>query len=47
MVNDAKDTAQDAKNSIIETALHAKDVAAEKVQEISHTVSCITVESST
>jgi hypothetical protein len=37
-MNDAKEAASDAANTIMETAIHAKDVAVEKVQEIGHTV---------
>jgi hypothetical protein len=38
MLNDAKEAAGEAANTIIGTAIHAKDVAVEKVQEIGHTV---------
>ncbi len=37
--NELKEAAEGATNTIIETAIHAKDVAVEKVQEIGHTVS--------
>ncbi len=37
--DEAKDAAEGAANTIIGTAIHAKDVAVEKVQEIGHTVS--------
>lgn len=38
-----KDSATNATTTIIETAIHAKDVTIEKVQEISHTVSLTTI----
>ncbi len=38
MANGAREAAGDAANTIIGTAIHAKDVAVEKVQEIGHTV---------
>lgn len=38
LANDAKEAVGEAANTIIGTAIHAKDVAVEKVQEISHTV---------
>ena len=37
--DEVKDAADEAKNTLIGSAIHAKDVAVEKAQEIGHTVS--------
>jgi len=37
--DEIKGAAGEAANTLMETAIHAKDVAVEKVQEIGHTVS--------
>ena len=41
--DEVKDAAEDAKNTLIGSAIHAKDVAVEKVQEIGHTVRLILI----
>ena len=43
---EAKEAAGEAANTILGTAIHAKDVAVEKVQEIGHTVNSNSIASS-